>query len=335
MYECFRNEDGKLLKTKNGHRFVFVIRPTSLFSEKMEIGNDTSVHISYKGMDKDLEEFKKSAVKDTAPSDEVTKISNTNPPRDNQAEQTAADWKADGATQAQRFIDEFFKQPPPHQQPDDNLSNNTGTQNESGSKQQKQPATPGQDTTSHESFEIDDHSETHDSSVAHDDTAVFEDGATNDSDQTKQIEHQGQKEEIGKCASSSTPRNDSPVPPQRPRGRAPQKTSVTPTITPKTTKRTTPDKKSTFVYKRALTERRRTSSLKRKSESQTSWFDSNSRKIRNKKSDNKHKDNFVSFFKIGNKEADITSLDRVDNSSDEKVLIVKDIICEILSRIPY
>ena len=51
MYECFRNEDGKLLKTKNGHRFVFIARPTSLFSEKIEIGNDTNVHLSYKGMD--------------------------------------------------------------------------------------------------------------------------------------------------------------------------------------------------------------------------------------------------------------------------------------------
>ena len=34
MYECFRNEDGKLLKTKNGFRFVFVLRPTRMFSEK-------------------------------------------------------------------------------------------------------------------------------------------------------------------------------------------------------------------------------------------------------------------------------------------------------------
>ena len=216
MYECFRNEEGKLLKTKNGHRFVFISKPTSPFSEKITIGNDTNVHLWYKGIEKNIEELNKSAAENKASSDEATKSAGTNPSGPPETDQSAAEWKADGARQAQRFIDEFFKQQPPQQQadatisntvtqnigssqqqdqhasplkePDDNLSN-TGNQNESGSQPQKQPATAGQVDTHHESFEIDDHSEMHDSSVAHDDIAVLENGATNDSDPAKQREH--------------------------------------------------------------------------------------------------------------------------------------------------
>ena len=72
MYECFRNEEGKLLKTKNGHRFVFISKPTSLFSEKITIGNGTNVHLWYKSIEKDLEELNKSAAENKASSDEAT-----------------------------------------------------------------------------------------------------------------------------------------------------------------------------------------------------------------------------------------------------------------------
>ena len=54
MYECYRDNEGNLLKTKNGSRFIFIVRPTTFFAQTVSIGEETA-YSSYKGMEKDME----------------------------------------------------------------------------------------------------------------------------------------------------------------------------------------------------------------------------------------------------------------------------------------
>ena len=118
-----------------------------------------------------------------------------------------------------------------------------------------------------------------------------------------------------------------------PRGRQLQRSSSTPRVNPKSLRRIATDKKSTVDKKKNLTDRRRDSSLKRKNDNQTSYFDTGKRK--NKEIEKQIKENAVSFFSNAKKEVQRKLFTKENKPSHEHVLIANDIINEVLSRIKY
>ena len=416
MYESFRDEKGKLLKTKSGNRFVFIARPTFPFSGKIEIGEDLNVYISYKGMENDIEQLSKAHDAEKEPTISDSNISDTNSTSQNKSDQQTANLKADKTRHAQTFIEEFFgkqtslkqsvnnqnnsaaENESTHQQPGSiplgnsqllNKNNSSETEPQSGQQHLagkdgngfEQQTTVVQEVDPQTNVQFESQNSAQSSSEAHNDGLFLEAGATSDaglkldepsgpghnSSESDPIDETAAASEVPHHHNTASDEEQSdslltPVPSNQhdtaeetsesatissqskntafsfmlSRGRQLQKSSSTPRVNPKTSRRITTHKKSILDKKRNLTERRRDSSLKRNNDNQTSYFDTDTgKRKKNKEAEKQMKENPVSFFSNSKKEVQRKLFAKGNNPSDEHFLIANDIINEVLSRIKY
>ena len=386
MYECYRDNEGNLLKTKNGSRFIFIVRPTTFFAQTVSIGEETA-YLSYKGMEKDMEHLLNSQEHNDSDGDKTTSsASNNSSAKSSLSAQTRNDEKSHG----QKFMENFFpkkiqNQPQGTREPSegsrsqapeprsvqtkgkiqnvntsDNLDEHGDIQQNATLQKNLTPATEEdflknqkksspsslmnldseacknrtndtQQLFQSQSCEQPDHSNNLDKELMLPSTPIESEGQNN------QILHEGGNSSIEDQTPTTIPSATDTAATTKPRrGRSLKKIPAakhTLSTFSKASKKVTPEKNPIPHLKTTLTERRRTSSLKRKGDGFTSFFE---KKNKNRNKGSLFKGDLVSLFSSPIKADDLTpNTAGNEEGSGEKHRIISEILNEILSRINY